>query len=231
MLKRKIEQQLLDWKNTQEHKPVIVKGCRQCGKTFSVLDFAKKNYKHVVYLNFFENPDYASVFSGSLEIDNIVMMLSALLGKEAVFEAGKTALILDEIQECPQARTALKFFKIDGRFDVIASGSMLGIHYKEVPSYPVGYVDYLDMYSMDFEEFLWANGISEKSVADLKEYFSERKEVPEAMHQKMMELFKEYIVVGGMPRVVQEFVDTHNFKKVFRIQNDILNDYKDDIAK
>ena len=120
---------------------------------------------------------------------------------------------------------------MDGRFDVIASGSMLGIHYKEVPSYPVGYVDYLDMYSMDFEEFLWANGISEKSVADLKEYFSERKEVPEAMHQKMMELFKEYIVVGGMPRVVQEFVDTHNFKKVFRIQNDILNDYKDDIAK
>ena len=167
MLKRKIEQQLLDWKNTQEHKPVIVKGCRQCGKTFSVLDFAKKNYKHVVYLNFFENPDYASVFSGSLEIDNIVMMLSALLGKEAVFEAGKTVLILDEIQECPQARTALKFFKIDGRFDVIGTGSLLGVkgYGKEPRSIPVGYETVIDMYPLDFEEFLWANDIEEPVVA------------------------------------------------------------------
>ena len=112
MLKRKIERQLTEWKNTSGHKPLIVKGCRQCGKTFSVLDFAKKNYKHVVYLNFFENPDYASVFAGSLEIDNIVMMLSALLGKDAVFKAGETVLVLDEIQDCPEARTALKFFRI-----------------------------------------------------------------------------------------------------------------------
>lgn len=115
MLKRKIEDRLAEWKNTLERKPLIIKGCRQCGKTFSVLEFARKNYKHVVYLNFFENPDYASVFSGSLEIDNIVMMLSALLGKEAVFEAGETVLVLDEIQDCPEARTALKF-----------SGSMAG---------------------------------------------------------------------------------------------------------
>ena len=107
MLKRKIEDRLAEWKNTLERKPLIIKGCRQCGKTFSVLEFARKNYKHVVYLNFFENPDYASVFSGSLEIDNIVMMLSALLGKEAVFEAGETVLVLDEIQDCPEARTAL----------------------------------------------------------------------------------------------------------------------------
>ena len=120
MLKRKIEQRLLNWKNTVGHKPLILKGCRQCGKTFSVLDFAKKNYKHVVYLNFFENPDYASVFAGSLEVDNIIMMLSALLGKNAVFEAGETVLILDEIQDCPDARTALKFFRLDGRFDGIA---------------------------------------------------------------------------------------------------------------
>ena len=120
MLKRKIEDQLREWKNTPNRKPLIIKGCRQCGKTFSVLEFAKKNYTHTVYLNFFENPDYASVFSGSLDVDNIVMMLSALLGKDAVFESGQTVLILDEIQDCPEARTALKFFKIDGRYDVLA---------------------------------------------------------------------------------------------------------------
>ena len=114
MLKRKIEQKLIDWKDTENRKPLIIKGCRQCGKTFSVLDFAKKNYKNVVYLNFFVNPDYASVFAGSLEVDTIVMMLSALLGSEAVIESGNTVLILDEIQECPEARTALKFFRIDG---------------------------------------------------------------------------------------------------------------------
>ena len=127
MLKRKIEQTLLEWKNTANRKPLIVKGCRQCGKTFSVLDFAHKNYKNVVYLNFFENPDYASVFAGSLEVDNIVMMLTALLGSTAVFEAGETVLVLDEIQDCPEARTALKFFRIDGRYDVIGTGSLLGV--------------------------------------------------------------------------------------------------------
>ena len=161
MLKRKIEQRLIDWKNDPEHKPLIIKGCRQCGKTYSVLDFAKKNYAHVVYLNFFENPDYASVFSGSLEPDNIVMMLSALLGKNAIFETGKTVLILDEIQDCPEARTALKFFRIDGRYDVIATGSLLGVkgYGKEPKSVPVGSETVIDMYPLDFEEFLWANGI------------------------------------------------------------------------
>lgn len=131
----------------------------------------------------------------------------------------------------PRARTALKFLALDGRFDVVASGSMLGIHYKDVPSYPVGYVDYLDMYSMDFEEFLWANKVRENSIEDIRGYFLRREPVPEAMHQKMLELFREYIVVGGMPRVVQEFVTTHNFAKVYRLQKGILSDYVDDIAR
>lgn len=127
MLRRKIEQALSDWKSLPNHKPLIVKGCRQCGKTFSVLDFARKNYAHVVYLNFFENPQYASVFSDSLEVDHITMLLSALMGREAIFEAGKTILVLDEIQDCPDARTALKFFKLDGRYDVIGTGALLGL--------------------------------------------------------------------------------------------------------
>ena len=166
MLKRKIESRLTEWKNTQGRKPLIIKGCRQCGKTFSVLDFARKNYTHVVYLNFFENPDYVSIFSGSLEVDNIIMMLSALLGGEAVFKAGETVLVLDEIQECPEARTALKFFRTDGRFDVIGTGSLLGVkgYGKEPRSVPVGSETVIDMYPLDFEEFLWANGVSEQIV-------------------------------------------------------------------
>ena len=161
MLKRKIEQKLIEWKNTINHKPLIIKGCRQCGKTFSVIDFAKKNYKNVVYLNFLENPDYISVFTGSLEVNNIIMMLSALLGSEAVFEENETVLILDEIQECPEARTTLKFFRIDGRYDVIGIGSLLGVkgYGKEPKSIPVGSETVIDMHSLDFEEFLWANGI------------------------------------------------------------------------
>ena len=126
LLKRKIEQDLIKWKNTENHKPLIVKGCRQCGKTYSVKKFAEENYKYVVYINFFSNPDYVSIFSGSLEVDNLTMMMSALLGPNVMFVPNETVIILDEIQECPEARTALKFFKTDGRYDVIGTGSLLG---------------------------------------------------------------------------------------------------------
>ena len=233
MLKRKIEQKLIDWKNAKEHKPLIIKGCRQCGKTFSVLEFAKNNYKNVVYLNFFENPDYASVFSGSLEIDNIIMMLSALLGKGAVFEAGETVLILDEIQECPEARTALKFFQMDGRFDVIGTGSLLGVkgYGKEPRSVPVGYETVIDMYPLDFEEFLWANDIGAPIINMLRKCLEEAKPVPEAIHNKMRQLLLQYTVVGGMPDVVQTFVNTKQMNDVLSIQRDIIRSYEDDMVK
>ena len=233
MLKRKIEQKLIDWKNAKEHKPLIIKGCRQCGKTFSVLEFAKNNYKNVVYLNFFENPDYASVFSGSLEIDNIIMMLSALLGKGAVFEAGETVLILDEIQECPEARTALKFFQMDGRFDVIGTGSLLGVkgYGKEPRSVPVGYETVIDMYPLDFEEFLWANDIGEPIINMLRKCLEEAKPVQEAIHNKMRQLLLQYTVVGGMPDVVQTFVNTKQMNDVLSIQRDIIRSYEDDMVK
>ncbi|MGN0714721.1 MAG: ATP-binding protein [Anaerovoracaceae bacterium] len=233
MLKRKIEQSLTEWKNTVNHKPLIIKGCRQCGKTFSVLDFAKKNYKHVVYLNFFENPDYASVFAGSLEIDNIVMMLSALLGSEAVFEAGETVLILDEIQDCPDARTALKFFRMDGRYDVIGTGSLLGVkgYGKEPKSIPVGSETVIDMYPLDFEEFLWANGIGSPIIEMLINHLEMETPVPEALHNRMKQLLLQYTVVGGMPDAVQTFVDTKRMDEVLRIQRDIVRSYEDDMVK
>ena len=233
MLKRKMEQKLIDWKNTENHKPLIIKGCRQCGKTFSVLDFAKKNYEHIVYLNFFENPDYASVFSGSLAVDTIVMMLSALLGREAVFESGNTVLILDEIQECPEARTALKFFRIDGRYDVIGTGSLLGVkgYGKEPKSVPVGSETVIDMYPLDFEEFLWANGISDPVIEMLKQCLEKETPVPEALHNRMKQLLLQYTVVGGMPDAVQTFVNTKQMDEVLQIQRDIVRSYEDDMVK
>ena len=233
MLRRKIERRLAEWKGAKNHKPLIVKGCRQCGKTFSVLDFAKKNYKNVVYLNFFENPDYASVFSGSLEIDNIVMLLSALLGDQAVFVPGETVLILDEIQDCPEARTALKFFHKDGRYDVIGTGSLLGVkgYGKEPKSIPVGSETVIEMYPLDFEEFLWANGVKDSVVDTLKKSLEEETPVPEALHNRMRQLLLQYTVVGGMPDVVQTFVDTKRMDEVLRIQRDIVHSYEDDMVK
>ena len=234
MLRRKIEKTLLDWKNTPNHKPLILKGCRQCGKTFSVLNFAKKNYEHVVYLNFFVNPQYASVFSGSLEVDHITMLLSALMGKDAIFEAGKTILILDEIQDCPDARTALKFFKLDGRYDVIGTGSLLGVKgygEKEPKSIPVGYETVIDMAPLDFEEFLWANGISEQIITLLHTHLQDQTPVPDALHARMRDLLLQYTVVGGMPDVVQTFVDTKRMDEVLQLQRDIVRSYEDDMVK
>ena len=233
MLRRKIEQYLLDWKNSPNHNPLIIKGCRQCGKTFSVLQFAQENYEHVVYLNFFEDPSYTSIFSGSLEINHLKMLISALLGPKAIFEAGKTLLILDEIQECPEARTALKFFKIDGRYDVIGTGSLLGVkgYGKASKSIPVGYETELKMYPLDFEEFLWANGISDEMISFLKDSLDKKTVIPEALHQRMRQLLLSYTVVGGMPNVVQTFVSTEQMNQVLQMQRDIVRSYEDDMVK
>lgn len=233
MLKRKIEQALINWKNTPNHSPLIIKGCRQCGKTFSVRDFAKKNYKYEVYLNFFKNPSYISIFDGSLEIDNLIMMMSALLGPNAVFKSGETVIILDEIQDCPEARTALKFFREDGRFDVIGTGSLLGVkgYGKQPKSIPVGSETVIEMHPLDFEEFLWANGITPQIIYKLKECFNEEKPVPDALHEKMRQLILQYTVVGGMPEVVDTFVKTKQMNSVLALQRDIVRSYEDDMVK
>ena len=232
MLRRKIQDTLLQWKNTPGHKPLVIKGCRQCGKTFSVREFAKKNYKHEAYLNFLQDSSYASIFSGSLEVNHLVMMMSALL-PDAVFEAGTTAIILDEIQDCPDARTALKFFHLDGRFDVICTGSLLGVrgYGKEPKSVPVGYETVIDMFPLDFEEFLWANGISEPMISVLKECLKKESPVPEALHNRFRQLLLQYVVVGGMPEAVQLFVDTKQVGSVLQLQRDIIRSYEDDMIK
>lgn len=187
----------------------------------------------MVYLNFLQDANYASVFSGSLEVDHLVMMMSALLGPEAVFEPGKTVIILDEIQDCPEARTALKFFKLDGRFDVIGTGSLLGVrgYGKEPKSVPVGYETVLDMYPLDFEEFLWANGITEPMIELLRSCLNKETSVPEALHQRFRELLLQYVVIGGMPAAVQLFVDTKQPGAVLQLQRDIVRSYEDDMIK
>ena len=232
MLRRKIQDTLLQWKKTPGHKPLVIKGCRQCGKTFSVREFAKKNYKHEVYLNFLQDSSYASIFSGSLEVNHLVMMMSALI-PDAVFEAGSTVIILDEIQDCPDARTALKFFHLDGRFDVICTGSLLGVrgYGKEPKSVPVGYETVIDMFPLDFEEFLWANGISEPMISILEECLRKESPVPEALHNRFRQLLLQYVVVGGMPEAVQLFVDTKQVGSVLQLQRDIIRSYEDDMIK
>ena len=232
MLRRKIQDTLLQWKKTPGHKPLVIKGCRQCGKTFSVREFAKKYYKHEIYLNFLQDSSYASIFSGSLEVNHLVMMMSALL-PDAVFEAGRTVIILDEIQDCPDARTALKFFHLDGRFDVICTGSLLGVrgYGKEPKSVPVGYETVIDMFPLDFEEFLWANGITAPMISILEDCLKKESPVPEALHNRFRQLLLQYVVVGGMPEAVQLFIDTKQLGSVLRLQRDIIRSYEDDMIK
>ncbi|MCL2112286.1 MAG: AAA family ATPase [Clostridiales bacterium] len=230
MLERKIESRLVDWKNRPDKKCLLVKGARQVGKTFSIDRFCRENYPNYIYINFDRDDEYKAIFDGNLDIDEIVLQIS-LRVKGAEFVPGKTAIFLDEIQNCPRARTALKFFSIDGRFDVIASGSLLGINYEEVPSFPVGYVNHLEMHSLDFEEFCWACGITKGALSQIRDYLGNKEAIPGGVHERMMELFRRHIVVGGMPAAVAAFVNESNYASVLEIQKGIIQDYLDDIAK
>jgi predicted AAA+ superfamily ATPase len=230
MLKRKISDALLTWKLREKKNALIVTGARQVGKTFIIDRFAREQYPNVVYIDFEKQPQFRRVFSGDLSTDSVIGKLSFLL-PEVHMAPRSTILVFDEIQSCPQAITSLKFFSQDGRYDVIATGSMLGMHYKEVSSFPVGYTEHLEMHSLDFEEFLWANNVTADQIDVLRGYFTEKKQTPPAIHDRMMQLFREYIVVGGMPAVVNEFVTARRFGDVYRLQKDIVRDYTDDIAK
>lgn len=234
ILKRKIEAVLSAWKAKVDHKPLVIKGCRQCGKTFSVIHFARSNYANVVYLNFMENNDYMLAFSQSKRVDDIVMNISAMV-PDAKFKAGKTCVVLDEIQECPDARAALKFFKLDGRYDIIATGSLLGVKgygtHGAKASIPVGYEQIEEMYPLDFEEFLWAMGIGD----DIISYIASCKEkvipVNQAVHQQLSKLILQYTIVGGMPEAVSSFVKDRNLGEVLQIQRGIVDGYEEDMLK
>lgn len=238
MLKRKIEKILGRWKESGDRKPLVIKGIRQCGKTYIVRKFAKENYESVVYMNFILEPGVKSAFTGNIDVDTIILNLSALI-PDCRFLEGRTCIVLDEIQECKEARTALKSFHIDGRFDVIATGSLLGVKgygkSKKVQegqdSVPVGYETVVDMYPLDFEEFLWANGISERVIDSVKSCFENETVVPDGIHKAMMDLLYRYVIVGGLPDVVNCFLETKNIELIYKMQRNLLAEYEEDMVK
>lgn len=238
MIKRKIYDFLCEWKNKENKSALIIKGARQVGKSYIVRDFGKNCYDNYIEINFLKNPIYKNIFKGSLEAKEIFKRISAYIPNVNIVPF-KTLLFLDEIQVCPEARTAIKFLVEDKSLDIISSGSLLGLSYLEdddsevlePTSLPVGYEEQVTMYSLDFEEFLWARGYDSNAISYLKEFYDKCEEVPHELNEKYLELFREFIVIGGMPEVVQTFIDINSFSEASRIQAKILADYQDDISK
>lgn len=230
LLKRKVDAYLTNWKSNPDRKPLIIKGARQIGKTRSVEWFASQNYKSVIQINFVEQTKYRSIFNDGFEVDSILKNIS-LLNPEFKFIPRETIFFFDELQACPNCATSLKFFKLDGRFDVICSGSLMGISYKEIESNSVGYKEDYEMYSMDFEEFLWAKGYSGDFVEELYSHMIEQRPFSELQMDTLMELFRDYVILGGMPEVVATYIRNKNFSGTLGIQQQLLKDYEEDITK
>lgn len=230
LLKRKIDKYLTDWKNKPDRKPLIIKGARQIGKTRSVEWFANQNYASVIEINFIEQKKYREIFNDGFEVNAILKNIS-LLNPELKFIPGNTIFFFDELQACPNCATSLKFFKLDGRFDVICSGSLMGISYNEIESNSVGYKEDYEMHSMDFEEFLWAKGYNDEFTADLFSHMLDVRPLSELQMDTLMSLFRDYVIIGGMPEVVSTYVRNKNFSGTLDIQRQLLKDYEEDITK
>ena len=229
MLKRKLTNQLENWVSTKNKKCLIVQGARQTGKTFAIERFAEAKYEELVEINFKQTPSAVEIFSGDLTVETMVLALRFRFPDKKIIP-GKTLIFLDEIQECEEAITSLKFWALDNQYDVMASGSLLGIDYKRASSYPVGYVDYLRMYGLDFEEFLWGIGLSETVIGSLHSYLKTMKPIPDSVHKQMMQYYRLYIATGGMPEAVQKYIDTKDFRDVDSVQKNLLQGYQYDIA-
>lgn len=234
MFKRKIYNQLLNWKNQQSHKPLIIKGLRQIGKTTIVTKFANENYESVIILDFRKDFSLHKIFDGDFDIDEIIFSLS-LKYKTARFIPNKTVLIFDELQDCPNARSSLKYFALDGRYDIICTGSLLGIKnyritHKQSRGIPVGFEEIIEMKPMDFEEFLWANSINQEIIDNLYKSIRESSKINDFIHEKMLDLFNKYICVGGMPEVVDTYIKTNNFNEVRKVQRRILMSFESDFG-
>lgn len=229
-LRRKIDKYLENWKKDQKRKPLIVKGARQVGKTESVLHFAKQYYENIIYINFVEEPKYKMICEGGYSSDNIIKNISRI-DPSKVFSDKDTLIFFDEIQAFPDIATSLKFFNIDGRFDIICSGSLLGISYKQIESNSVGYkVDY-EAHSMDFEEFLWAKGYDDLVAEEMLQHMKELKPFSQLELEIYNELFLDFCILGGMPAVVRQYIENKTFEGTLEIQRQLLEDYKEDIRK
>ena len=230
LLKRKIDEFLINWKQNPDHMPLIVKGARQIGKTASIERFANDNYKSIVEINFVLQKQYKSIFDNGFEVNTILKNIS-LINPDFEFIPGDTLLFFDELQSCPNCATSLKSFKSDGRFDVICSGSLMGISYEEIESNSVGYKEDYEMYSMDFEEFLWAKGYRSEQIEEMYNKMLKIEPLSKLEYDVMLENFREYMVLGGMPAIVKSFVDNKNYSGTLKMQKQILLDYEEDITK
>ena len=230
MLRRKIDKYLLDWKNNPDHQPLVVYGGRQIGKSTSIHEFIVHNYECVIEIDFKQQPEYKAIFEEGYEPDKVLKAISTI---NPSFKAvpDKTIIFFDEIQDYPDATTCFKPFKQDGRYDVIASGSMLGIQVKSVNLNPAGFKERYHMYAMDFEEFLWAKGYSDEQIEEWYQKLIKLEPLDDLTHSTLSRVFKEYVFVGGMPKAVQTFIDEKNFFNVFPKQKELVNDYEDDIVQ
>ncbi len=229
-LKRKIDDFLVEWKNSKDKLPLIVRGARQIGKTDAIEAFAKNNYKYFVEINFALQPEYKTIFDSGFTVDKIISNIS-IINNDFNFVPGETLIFFDEIQDCINCATSLKSFNIDKRYDVICSGSMMGINYKEIESNSVGNKQDYIMHSMDFEEFLWAKGYKENQIEELYECMKECKPLTTTQFDVMMNNFKDYMILGGMPAVVARYIENKNFSGVISMQEQIIRDYEEDISK
>ncbi len=228
-LKRKIDDYLVQWKANPERKPLIIKGARQIGKTYSIEKFAK-SYENFVEINFMTEPEFRQIFSSGFSPEAIIKEIS-LRRPDLLFLPNRTLIFFDELQACPEAATSLKFFKIDGRYDVICSGSMLGVNYKDISSVSVGYKEDYEMHSLDFEEFLWAKGYSANQIEDMFSHMKTLTPFSENEYNVWLEHFRDFMVLGGMPAVVKKFIAHNNFSGTLQEQRQILADYEEDITK
>ena len=229
MLERRIEQEIRDFLNSDRKEALMITGARQVGKTYIIRECAKEIYKNIVEINFVENQQAVKLFENITGSKDILLRLSALTDVPMI--PGETLIFFDEVQECPEIVTAIKFLVEDGQYRYILSGSLLGVELKDIRSVPVGYLSILEMYPLDFREFCRANRVSQTIMDKLKDCFEKKQPVDELIHEKMMELFRLYLIVGGMPAVVDAYIRTNNLKEVLRIQQGIVQLYYKDIAK
>ena len=230
LLKRKIDAFLASWKQNPQRKPLIVKGARQIGKTRSIQAFGEANYESVIEINFVLQKKFRSIFDNGYEVDTIIKNIS-LLEPSWKFIPYKTLIFFDELQKCPDCATSLKSFNADPRYDVICSGSLMGIYYEEIESNAVGNKEDYEMHSMDFEEFLWARGYSETQVEDLYTHMANLTPFSELELSTYMDIFRDYMTIGGMPEVVKMYIDNGHFGGTLELLRQLLLDYEEDITK
>lgn len=229
-LRRKIDEYLINWKNNSDRLPLIIKGARQIGKTESIRYFAENNYKSVIEINFVLQKQYKAIFDNGFEVDTIIKNIS-LINPNLEFIPGETLIFLDEIQDCINSATSLKSFNEDGRYDIICSGSLMGINYNEIESNSVGNKEDYEMYSLDFEEFLWAKGYKDEQIEDLYDHMKTLTPFSDIELSVMFDNFKEYMIIGGMPAIVYSFVKNKNYSGTLNMQKQIILDYEEDITK